>query len=172
MIRPRGGDFEYDDAELEIMRRDIQMCNELGCKGIAIGILSRDGTIDADQMKRMVERAYPMGVTCHKAFDRVVNATQALEAIIAAGCERLLTSGLQPTAIDGAPLIRQLVTQAGDRIKIMPGGSVRSTNIEQLAQLTGAAEFHSSCLVGVTQHFTASKEEAVAIVDKLRSRTT
>ena len=144
MIRPRGGNFIYDAAEIEIMKKDILMCREMGCPGIATGVQLHDGNLDSDNLKRFVEWAYPMVVTCHKVFDGTPDASEALEVLINAGCARVLTSGLQKTAMEGATVLKKLVEQAAGRIIIMPGGSVRSTNIRELADATGAGEFHSS----------------------------
>ena len=147
MIRPRGGNFVYDKAELSIMKQDILQCRKMGCAGIATGVQMTAGRIDTNQMKRIVEWAYPMAVTCHKVFDTTPDAFESLEDLVTAGCARVLTSGLQKTAIEGAAVLAKLVEQAAGRIIIMPGGSVRSTNIAQLAKDTGAREFHSSGII-------------------------
>lgn len=144
IIRPRGGDFLYNDDEFEMMQRDMLFCKSLGCAGVATGILLADGTVDKKRMNRLVTLAYPMGVTFHRAFDRAVNPFEALQAIIDTGCERILTSGQKPTATEGADLLEQLVKQAAQDIIIMPGSGVRTSNIAALAQKTGAVEFHSS----------------------------
>ncbi|MFZ4770068.1 MAG: copper homeostasis protein CutC [Ferruginibacter sp.] len=144
IIRPRGGDFFYNTDEFEIMKSDISICKELGCDGVVTGILNADGTIDKKRNRELVELAYPMGVTFHRAFDRVCDATIALEDIIETGFERILSSGLLPNAANGAPTIAALIKQANGRIIIMPGSGVRSDNIIQIAKDTGATEFHSS----------------------------
>jgi len=144
IIRPRGGDFLFNDDEFEVMVRDIKLCKELGFEGAVTGMLRADGSIDAERTQRLVELAYPMEITFHRAFDRAVNPLQALEDIIGCGCQRILTSGQVPNAFDGKALIKQLVEQAGDRTIIMPGSGVRSGNIAELAQFTSAVELHSS----------------------------
>jgi copper homeostasis protein len=111
---------------------------------VVIGILNEDATIDKIRCSILVNLAYPMGVTFHRAFDRVANMEQALEDIIDIGCERLLTSGLYPTAAEGASNIKKLIAQANERIIIMPGSGVRASNIAEIANNTGAVEFHSS----------------------------
>jgi len=168
MIRPRGGNFVYDAHELAIMKQDIITCRELGCKGIATGILLPDGTIDVENMTELVRLAYPMEVTCHKAFDRTPDAAQALDAVIAAGCSRVLTSGLCATALDGAAVLAQLQVLAAGRIIIMPGGGVRSSNIAQLVKETGATEFHSSGIVEKTGSYMADEVEIRIMADSLR----
>ena len=147
IIRPRGGDFLFSDTEWEIVLQDIQLCKDLGFSGIVTGSLHRDGLVNEAQLQQAVSLAYPMEVTFHRAFDRVSDPLVALEQVIAAGCTRILTSGLQPEVIAGAPLLKILVQQAGKRIIIMPGSGVRSSNLAQLRASTGAREFHSSaCL--------------------------
>jgi copper homeostasis protein len=144
MIRPRGGDFLYSDEEYSIMREDIIQCRDYGCDGVVLGLLNADGTVDIKRTKELVQLAYPMEVTFHRAFDRVKDAHQSLEDVIACGCTRILTSGLKPTAAEGVSLIRELVELADERIIIMPGSGVRSSNIEGLIELSGAVEFHTS----------------------------
>jgi len=144
MIRPRGGDFLFSDAEIAIMKKDIAVCKELGCDGVVFGLLNADGTVDKKNTAELVRLAYPMGVTFHRAFDRVMDPSQSMEDIIETGCERILTSGLKPSAPEGADLIAALIKQADDRIIIMPGSGIRSDNIVELAKKTGATEFHSS----------------------------
>jgi copper homeostasis protein len=170
MIRPRGGNFIYDDDELAIMRKDILACKELGCTGIASGIQLANGDIDTDRLKRIVDWAAPMEVTCHKVFDATPDAFTALENVIAAGCTRILTSGLHKTAVDGTQVIAQLIAQAAGRIIIMPGGGVRSSNIAQLVSETGAGEYHSSALIPKNPGHIADADEVRLIAESLRGR--
>ena len=172
MIRTRGGNFVYDADELAIMKRDVLACRELGCAGIATGIQLSDGRIDVENLKRIVEWAHPMTVTCHKVFDATPDAFAALEDVIAAGCTRILTSALHKTAVEGTDVLKQLVVQAGDRIIIMPGGGVRSSNIGKLAEDTGAQEFHSSGLIARGTNHIADEEEVRLMVEQLKSPTT
>jgi copper homeostasis protein len=144
ILRPRCGNYYYDQHELAILKEDIRVCKELGCDGISIGVQKINGEIDIDKLKQFVEWAYPMGVTCNRAFDATPDPLQALEDIIAAGCERVLTSGQQCAAPAAGALLRQLVKQAGERIVIMPGAGIRATNIAQLMEETGAKEYHGS----------------------------
>ena len=144
IIRPRGGDFLYTDEEFEIMKNDVVQCRELGCDGIVIGLLKRDGSIDIKRTGRLVEMAYPLEVSFHRAFDRCLDPFVAMEQLIQVGCQRILTSGQQPAAPQGIELIAALVKAAGERIIIMPGSGVRKENVKELAEKTGAYEFHSS----------------------------
>lgn len=144
IIRPRSGDFLYSESEFEIMKSDIRFCREAGCDGIVTGILKRDGRMDMERLARLIELAYPMEVTIHRAFDRCLDPFEALEQIIEAGCQRILTSGQKPVASDGIELIKSLIREADNRIVIMPGSGVRKENINMIFEKTGATEFHSS----------------------------
>jgi copper homeostasis protein len=144
IIRPRPGDFLYTTEEFELMRKDILFCKNAGCDGVVIGLLNKDGSIDVQRTEQMVELAYPLDVTFHRAFDRCKDPFKAMEQLVETGCQRILTSGQQPTAPEGVDLIAQLVKQADDRIIIMPGSGVRAENIKMIAGKTGAVEFHSS----------------------------
>jgi len=144
IIRPRGGDFLYTKNEFEIMTNDIKLCKELGCDGVVIGLLNMDGTIDVARTSELIELAYPLEVTFHRAFDRCKDPFIALEELIGIGCQRILTSGQRPTVSEGVDLIAELNKKADDRIIIMPGSGVRKENIKMLAEKTGCLELHSS----------------------------
>jgi copper homeostasis protein len=142
IIRPRGGDFLYNDLEYDIMRRDIEVCGENGADGIVIGILRRDGSIDVERSSKLIQLARPMSVTFHRAFDMCSDAEKGLEDIILSGADRLLTSGQRNTVPEGIELIQKLVNQSKNRIIIMPGGGINLSNIASVATLSGAKEFH------------------------------
>lgn len=144
IIRPRSGDFLYSPQDFEIIKQDALFCKKTGCDGIVIGFLNSDGTINRAWTSEIVDLVYPLEVTFHRAFDRCRDPFEAMEVIIEAGCQRILTSGLQPTAPEGMALIKDLVEKAADRIVVMPGSGVRADNIKHLAEQTGAVEFHSS----------------------------
>ncbi|MEP7255514.1 MAG: copper homeostasis protein CutC [Ferruginibacter sp.] len=168
IIRPRGGDFLYSDEEFEIMKADVKACKELGCDGVVIGILNAEGIVDKERCSQLVKLAYPLGVTFHRAFDRVNDASKALEDIIEIGFERILTSGLKPTAPEGAETIAKLIKQADGRIIIMPGSGVRSDNIIELAKKTGATEFHTSSRMNIDSKMRYTNE---TMKESLRSVT-
>ena len=144
IIRPRGGDFLYSADEFDIMKNDIKLCKKFNCDGVVIGILNTDGTVDKDRCKQLVDLAYPLGVTFHRAFDRTAEPFKAMEDIIDIGFERILTSGQKSNAHDATDLISQLIEKAEDRIIIMPGSGIRSDNIIDIATKTKAVEFHTS----------------------------
>jgi copper homeostasis protein len=164
IIRPRGGDFLYSDHEFETMLNDVVLCKQLSCDGIVTGFLQPDGSVDKDRTSRLVDLAYPMGVTFHRAFDWARDPVKALEDIIQTGCERVLTSGQRPLAQDGASLIKDLILQANHQIIVMPGSGLRASNIIQLTEKTGAEEFHSSARMdaaGQMQFLNQSMGEAL-----------
>lgn len=144
ILRPRSGNYYYSDDEFDILRSEIRICKELGCDGISVGVQTIDARIDTERMKRVVEWAGGMGVTCNRVFDCARDPFEALEDIIDCGCERVLTSGQRSAAPDGAALLAKLVAQAGVRLIIMPGAGVNSRNIARLREECGATEFHSS----------------------------
>lgn len=128
MIRPRGGDFCYDEDEFSVMQNDIQAAKKLGADGVVFGILLPNGKVDVIRTTELVELAKPMGVTFHRAFDMTIDPYEALEAVIQTGAERILTSGQQNTASEGHDLIQQLTQQAAGRIEIMAGSGVNADN--------------------------------------------
>jgi copper homeostasis protein len=142
MVRPRGGDFLYSDAEFEIMAEDIKAAKNLGADGVVFGILKADGAIDVERMKILTDLARPMGVTCHRAFDMTADPFLAMEDLIHLGVDRILTSGQQKTASEGATLITELIKRSDSRIIIMPGSGVKEDNIEDLIRSTRATEVH------------------------------
>lgn len=146
LIRPREGDFLYSDLEFEIMKKDIHYCGQAKCDGVVFGILNADGSIDIQRNKELIEiaRQYNMSVTFHRAFDRCADLFQSLEDIIALGCNRILTSGGEKTAIEGKITIKQLIINAKDRIVIMSGGGINEENISELVKFTGLKEVHGS----------------------------
>ncbi|PPK99053.1 copper homeostasis protein CutC [Parapedobacter indicus] len=147
LIRPRAGDFLYTHTELEEMKADILFCKEANCDGIVIGLLDVDGRVDRKRLTELVTLAHPMHVTFHRAFDVCREPFEALEAIIACGCKRLLTSGMKDTAWEGTGLIKELVERADGRIEIMPGSGINETNLAAIAQVTGASDFHTSAKI-------------------------
>ena len=144
IIRPRGGDFLYDNTELMSMIEDIKICKEEGCDGVVIGMLKADGSIDTDACHEMIHHANGMDITFHRAFDRVKDQETALKDVIQLGCKRILTSGGFPTASEGKEQLKKLVEMAQHEITIMLGSGVRSSNVKLLKDYTGATAFHAS----------------------------
>lgn len=144
IIRPRSGNYFYNDDEFEIIRQDIVTCKDLGCNGISVGVSTIDAVVDTERMKRVVEWAFPMGVTCNRVIDSSPDVFKALDAIIDCGCERVLTSGGKSAAPDAGDVLAKMVQQASGRIIIMPGAGVKSSNVARLRNECGATEFHAS----------------------------
>jgi copper homeostasis protein len=126
------------------MERDIQMARQIGVNGVVFGCLTPDGHIDIPNTKRLIEVAQGLSVTFHRAFDVCVDPHRALEELITLGVNRILTSGQQPTALQGLPLLKELVRKAANRIIILPGSGINENNIRQIAQESKAREFHFS----------------------------
>lgn len=149
IVRPRGGDFLYSDAEYRSMLADVDALRDLGVAGVVIGCLNADGTIDEVRMSELVRRAGPLNVTCHRAFDMTRDPSEALEALIRCKVGRVLTSGQRDTAVEGADLLAKLVLQAGDRIVIMGCGELDAWNIAGVQRRTGLTEMHFAALKDV-----------------------
>ena len=146
LIRPRGGNFVYSPEEVESMMGSIRDCKSAGVNGVVIGALRDDGSVDTNTMSRLVSEAGSMDITFHRAFDESSDLTKALEDIVELGIRRILSSGGCPTAYEGRFVLKKLILQAAGRISIMPGCGVRASNIEEIASVTGAKEFHGSKL--------------------------
>lgn len=144
MIRPRGGNFIYSDAEFEVMKNDILHCKELGVKNVIFGIIKQDATLDIMRNKELVELASPMHCTLQRAFDLTIDPFIALEDAINCGFKRILTSGQQASVLNGAQLIKQLISAAKNRIDILPGAGITSENVLKLIEETGCTEIHTS----------------------------
>jgi copper homeostasis protein len=142
LVRPRTGDFLYTDDELDVMRRDIEQVKTLGVDSVAIGVLTADGDVDVERMRSLIELARPMKVTFHRAFDLVRDRDAAVEALLALGVDRVLTSGGAATAMEGADAIAALVRAVGDRMTVMAGGSITAGNVGALVAQTGVCEVH------------------------------
>lgn len=145
LIRPRPGDFCYNDAEYEAIKEDVLMCRELGAQGVVIGFLDKNLDIDTKRTAEIVKLARPMEVTFHRAFDRCRDWRAALEQIIECGCDRILTSGQHKTVTEGIDTLREIQKRANGRIKILAGSGVNSQNVAEIIKATGVSETHSSC---------------------------
>jgi len=144
LIRPRGYDFLYSDAENDAMLHDIQLAGELGADGVVIGCLTTEGRIDLNRCRRLQEAAGSLDVTFHRAFDMARDLHEALEDIHDLGIRRILTSGGQPDVPAGAGVIAELVRRSAGRVSIMPGGGVTEHNLAEIIRQTGATEIHLS----------------------------
>lgn len=153
MIRPRGGDFLYSNYEFHSMKRDISQCQKISADGVVFGILTEDGRMDKKRCKELIDKARPLKVTCHRAFDMTRDPFEALEDCIEVGFDRILTAGQQAQAVKGAELIGHLIQKANGRIAIMPGSGVNEETVEEIIKISGAKEIHFSA--------TASRESGM-----------
>ena len=147
LIRSCEGGFVYTKDDLDTMLLDIHEASSYA-DGIVCGALTHEGDIDTEALRLMVETSEGKPFTFHRAFDKCRNPQEALEQIIDAGCKRILTSGQQPTAEQGIPLLHELNKQANGRIIIMPGGGVNEKNARLILDQTGCIEIHGSCSSG------------------------
>jgi len=146
IVRPRGGDFLYSEAEYRSMLADVSALADLGVAGVVVGCLNAEGTIDETRMSELVRAAGSLNVTCHRAFDMTRDPTEALEALIRCKVGRVLTSGQRDTALEGADLLAELVRQAGERIIILGCGGLDPDNIAEVLGKTGLREMHFAAL--------------------------
>ena len=144
MIRPRGGDFYYTNYEFHSMKRDISQCQKISVDGAVFGILNPDGTLDKKRCKELIDKARPLKVTCHRAFDMTRDPFEALEDCIEVGFDRILTAGQQAQALKGADLIGELIKKANGRIAIMPGSGVNENTVQEILRKSNATEIHFS----------------------------
>lgn len=167
LVRPRGGDFCYNDAELQEIKSTLVACRNLGVAAVVIGFLTPEGHIDTKLTKQMVELASPVEVTFHRAFDEIQqDPLVALEEVISTGCSRILTSGCKPTVTEGADTLQQLCHRAANRITILAGGGVTPQNAKAVAEFTGVTEMHGSCKQTLPDN---TIETATEIVKQLKS---
>ena len=162
LIRCREGGFCYNSEEIDIMCRDIAYCRTQGIHGVVIGALTPEGDIDIPACRKMIECAGDLSVTFHRAFDICNNGEKALESIISLGCDRLLTSGMEATAEQGAAYIAQLIKQAAGRIIIMPGAGIKPNNIANIERATNATEFHSTAATDISDSAFATQKLSFA----------
>jgi copper homeostasis protein len=146
IIRPRGGDFLFDDDEFDTMHADIEAAKCEGADGVVIGQLAADGRIDVARTRELVTRIRPLAVTFHRAFDMTPDPFEALESLIELGVERILTSGQEASVLEGLPLIRALIEKAGQRIIVMPGGGITMRNAARIVEMARPREIHFAAL--------------------------
>lgn len=163
LIRPREGHFVYSDAEVEAMVADIESLLPWA-DGIVGGALTATGGLDVAVTRRLIEACHGRPFTFHRAFDVCREPLQVFRQLMDLGCSRLLTSGQQPSALQGVGLIRRLVDEADGRLTVMPGGGVTSANAAEIVRVTGATEIHGSARTGGPD---TSSAEVTAILQAL-----
>jgi copper homeostasis protein len=144
LIRPRPGNFVYDESEMEVILRDIQNCREIGAKGVVIGALNTAGEIDRFFLNRAIKKADGLDVTFHRAFDDSHDWKRSLELLLEHKVTRILSSGMASNAEIGIPILRQMVNYASGRLQIMAGGGVNAANISKILKESGCDAIHFS----------------------------
>ncbi|MGC1618120.1 MAG: copper homeostasis protein CutC [Candidatus Acidiferrum sp.] len=171
MVRPRGGDFFYPDAEFAAMRHDVDAAKEAGMDGVVLGLLKANGEIDVVRSAQLVEHAKPLPVTFHRAFDECPDLHRSLEDVIKTGATRLLTSGGKRTAPEALGVLGELIGIAGERLTVMPGSGLHAGNIRETVAKTGAREYHaglSSVVASPAENVAAFEEEVRKFAAALR----
>ena len=146
MIRPRGGDFLFDDDEFAVMQSDIEIAKAEGADGVVIGLLTAGGEVDAARTRELISLVRPLSVTFHRAFDMTPEPFEAIETLIGLGVDRVLTSGQEATVLKGLPVIVELIRRAGNRIVVMPGGGITSRNVDRIVAAAKPREIHFAAL--------------------------
>jgi copper homeostasis protein len=165
IIRPRGGDFVYTDEEVAEMKQDIKQFKKLGVDGFVFGILNPDGSVNKKQNQELVNLASPLSCTFHRAFDEVNSIEDGLEDVIDCGFKTILTSGRGKNVEEGISDLELIQKLAQDRIEIMPGGGLRSSNIKLLQEKLEPTFFHSSAITDNSE--TANPEEIKELLNFL-----
>lgn len=147
IIRPRGGDFYYTPAEIEVIKEDIKVCKSLGAKGVVLGLLTKDKKIDFEVLSQLIELAKPMEVTFHKAIDELEDPTLVIDELINIGVKRILSSGTKPTALEGKDMLNKMIEKAGDRLTIVVAGKVTKEILPEVSNLIPAKEYHGKVIV-------------------------
>ena len=145
LIRPRSGNFVYDNEDFKIILSDIQHAHKLGAHAVVFGFLTPNGDIDIEKTRIAVETADGMDTTFHRAFDECRNPKEALEQVIDCGCSKLLTSGCMPSAEKGIPMLRELVIQANGRIGLIAAAGITPQNVSLIVNETNVEQIHASC---------------------------
>lgn len=153
LLRPRGGDFVYDEDEFAVMREDLRAAKQAGCDGIVLGILTADGCVDCVRTRRLIEEAAPLPVTFHRAIDMVTDQSRALEDVIACGATRLLSSGGKPTALEGVEQLARMHSQSNGRLQMMAGGGVRENNLREIVSIAHITALHTSLIRSASTTF-------------------
>lgn len=148
LIRPRGGDFVYSANEIEIMKRDIEVCKEICVHGVVIGTLTKEHSIDIDLTNDLLSLARPMKVTFHKAIDYTSNIIEEFKKLLKTDVDRMLTSGGAETAFEGKQVLNELVKISEGKIKIISAGKVMQDDLPRLQKLIISEEFHGKKIVG------------------------
>jgi len=148
LIRPRGGNFVYSKNEIEIIKRDIQICKEIGVNGVVIGALTREYTIDHELINELAQLAKPLEITFNKAIDKTYNVLEEFSNLLNTDIDRVLTSGGAKTAFDGKEIINEMVRIANGKVKVISAGKIHHSDLSKLQKIINSDEFHGKKIVG------------------------
>ena len=147
MIRPRGGNFCYNKNEVEIMKKDIELCKALGVKGIVLGVLTKNDEIDYPLLKELIDLAAPVEVTFHKAIDDLENPVLEIKKLAEIGVKRILSSGTKAKALDGKDILNKMIAEANDDITVIVAGGVTTDNFDKVSKEIVSTEYHGKKIV-------------------------
>lgn len=147
MIRPRGGNFCYNKNEIEIMKKDIELCKALGVKGIVLGVLTKNDEIDYPLLKELIDLAAPMEVTFHKAIDDLENPVLEIKKLAEIGVKRILSSGTKAKALDGKDILNKMIAEANCDIIVIVAGGVTTDNFDEVSKEIVSTEYHGKKIV-------------------------
>ncbi|MGJ8583582.1 MAG: copper homeostasis protein CutC [Marinosulfonomonas sp.] len=145
MIRPRSGDFNFDEDEIQVMCRDISAMQQAGLAGVVIGVSDGQGALNVKALGTLVEAAGDLDVTLHRVVDTLVDPVSAVDIVAELGIRRILSSGGAPRARDGVDCLARMQQQSAGRVEIMAGSGVTAENLAVIAAKTGIRDFHGSC---------------------------
>lgn len=148
IIRPRGGNFIYNNEEKEIMFTDIEICKSLGVAGLVIGSLTKDNKIDVEFVSKAKELGGDLNITFHMAFDEIENKKEAIDTLVELKVDRILTKGGANSALENLESLKELIDYANDRIILIPGAGINEKNRDMVIEATGAKEIHGTKIVG------------------------
>lgn len=158
LLRPRFGDFCYDQYEYQILLENVKMFKDAKAEGVVIGSLNSDGTLDVKQMEGLVRAADGIGVTLHRAIDMSRDGLETLRAAKAIGVDTILTSGMESSCVKGCAMIRKMMEAAGDDLTILVGAGVSAAVLPELYEKTGATAYHMSGKVTINSPMTFRRE--------------
>lgn len=151
MIRPRGGNFTYNEEEIKIMESDIEICKELKVDGIVIGALTKDNQLDKKVIKKLIRKAEGLSITYHMAFNQIEDKKSAIDKLVELGVHRILTKGGTTNAMDNVDELKKLVDYANNRLVILAGGGITQDNYVDIVDKSGVKEVHGRKIVGKLQ---------------------
>lgn len=165
IIRPRGGNFVYKEGEINEMKRSILLCKQNNIDGVVFGVLNSDNTINSSVCKELVELAKPMKTVFHRAIDHIINFEKGIQKLIELKFDGVLTSGGKDSALAGIENLKKLQSTYGEKIQIIAGGGIRSTNIDTIRSVSGCKFYHSAAIIDGKE--TANENEILKLKSQL-----